>query len=513
MKKKDNLFQLIKSLSKSEKRFFKIYSERHVIGERNNYVRLFDVLDKQRKYSEKAILKKFANEKFIRRLAVAKSYLYDLILKSMNMYHAQHSIDAQIRELLGNVQFLYQKSLYQQSNKLLNKAKKLVNDYEKWSFLVEILRWQKKLLDAQSYHQIDENELKKLHESYRLLLAKLLNINDFWLLQSKLQYYHTQKGMIGNAAELNDIKALISDDLLQSESQAESYESKLLFYKIYASYYFMVRDFAKCYEYSKKLVLMIEHRPNLLQVEPMLYVQSVNNLLNMAAPMGKAAESSYYLDSLHKMRNEKKFNYSLAVQIKLFQAYYYHSLIQCSQGHFEQGLALAKQMENELKAYQRHIDSMGLAMLCFYAFQVCFGAADFSYAHFWLTQILALESSEVRQDIYHFTKILLLITVYEMNDLALLRSTIISTYRFLYTQKASYQLDKLIIAFLRQLTDTTNETQLKAMFIQILEDLQALKQDNFERKVFAYFDFIAWTKSNINDESFAKTIATAKKTT
>ena len=510
MKKKDNLFQLIKSLSKSEKRFFKIYSERHVIGERNNYVRLFDALDRQKKYNEQAILKKFANEKFIRRLAVAKAYLYDLILKSMNMYHAQNSIDAQIRELLGNVQFLYEKSLYSQADKLVNKVKKMVNDYEKWSFLVEILRWQKKLLDAQSYSQIAENELQELHETYRLLLDKLLNINDFWLLQSKLQHYHTHKGMIGNATELEEIKALISHDLLQNEEQAQSYEAKLLFYKIYASYYFMVRDFAKCYEYSKKLVVLIEQSPELLQVEPMLYVHSVNNLLNMAAPMGKADESIYYLDSLQKMRNEKKFNYSLAVQIKLFQAYYYHNLIQCSQGHFEQGLILTNEMENELKTYREHIDTMGLVMLCFYAFQVCFGAADFAYAHLWLQRILAQDISEVRQDIYHFTKILLLITVYEMNDSALLRSTIISVYRFLYTQKANYQLDKLILAFLRQLTDIKNDIELKAMFIQLLQDLELLKQNNFERKVFAYFDFIAWTKSKIKGESFAKSIATAK---
>ena len=107
----------------------------------------------------------------------------------------------------------------------------------------------------------------------------------------------------------------------------------------------------------------------------------------------------------------------------------------------------------------------------------------------------------------------MLITVYEINDSTLLRSTIISTYRFLYTQKSNYQLDKLILAFLRQLTDIKNKTTLKAMFTQLLQDLEALKQNNFERKVFAYFDFIAWTKSKINDESFAKTIATAKKTT
>ena len=167
-------------------------------------------------------------------------------------------------------------------------------------------------------------------------------------------------------------------------------------------------------------------------------------------------------------------------------------------------------MENELKAYREHIDTMGLVMLCFYAFQVCFGAADFAYAHFWLERILAKEANEVRQDIYHFTHILRLITVFEMNDSTLLCSTIISTYRFLYTQKANYQLDKLILAFLRQLTNTKNEKQLTVMFTQFLKDLEQLKQDSFERKVFAYFDFVAWTKSKINGESFATSIAKAK---
>ena len=84
MKRNDSLFRLIRSLSKSEKRFFKIYSERHVIGDQNNYVALFDTIDRQKSYNEEAIIKKFADRKFARRLPVAKNYLYELILKSMN---------------------------------------------------------------------------------------------------------------------------------------------------------------------------------------------------------------------------------------------------------------------------------------------------------------------------------------------------------------------------------------------------------------------------------------------
>ena len=40
----NNLFTLIKSLTKSEKRYFAIFSKRHILGSQNKYVLLFDAL-------------------------------------------------------------------------------------------------------------------------------------------------------------------------------------------------------------------------------------------------------------------------------------------------------------------------------------------------------------------------------------------------------------------------------------------------------------------------------------
>ena len=58
-KVKEALFELIKSLSKSEKRYFKLLSSRHTIGDENNYVKLFDFIDKQTTYDEGVIFKEF----------------------------------------------------------------------------------------------------------------------------------------------------------------------------------------------------------------------------------------------------------------------------------------------------------------------------------------------------------------------------------------------------------------------------------------------------------------------
>jgi len=42
--KEDSLFQLIRAMTKAEKRYFKLNST-HVIGEKNNYMRLFEAMD------------------------------------------------------------------------------------------------------------------------------------------------------------------------------------------------------------------------------------------------------------------------------------------------------------------------------------------------------------------------------------------------------------------------------------------------------------------------------------
>ena len=55
---KDSLFSLIKSLSKSEKRQFKLYVGRLGGNAEANFISLFNLLDKVNAYDDKLILEK-----------------------------------------------------------------------------------------------------------------------------------------------------------------------------------------------------------------------------------------------------------------------------------------------------------------------------------------------------------------------------------------------------------------------------------------------------------------------
>ena len=79
MKPSHELFHLIKSLTKSEKRFFKLSSALQS-GEKN-YLKIFDVIDRQTEYDEQKVKDYFNSETFIKHFPSEKNHLYKLILK------------------------------------------------------------------------------------------------------------------------------------------------------------------------------------------------------------------------------------------------------------------------------------------------------------------------------------------------------------------------------------------------------------------------------------------------
>ena len=90
---------------------------------------LFKFLEKQKKYDEKAIINSGIVSK--QQLSNLKAHLYKQILISLRMNPAHKNIRVQIREQLDFATVLYQKGLYKQSLKLLDKAKTMAIEMKK----------------------------------------------------------------------------------------------------------------------------------------------------------------------------------------------------------------------------------------------------------------------------------------------------------------------------------------------------------------------------------------------
>ncbi len=507
MKRKDDLFQLIKTLSKSEKRFFKIYSGRHVIGAQNNYVELFDAISKQNEYNEEALIRKFSGKKLVNRFSVAKSYLYDLILKSMNTYHAQNTVDAQILDLLRNISFLFEKNLYEQADRIIQKAKKLALEYEKISILPEIMIWEKKLMEASFYANKNLDDIIATYKEARSFMETALNVNEYWVLDAQLYYQSNLKGIVRNRSDLKKVESVFSSPLLKSEEEELSYESRILLYKIHSTYFFILRDLESCYKYISKLVNLQESRQELIRYRPMLYVTSLNNLLNITGALGKKDETEEKLATLKGLMSDTIFNSSSHLQLKMFESYYYHTLNYCrNQRQFERGMLQIQKIEEGLEEFGDRVDSMGRLMLCFYSFHICYEARNFEEALRWLAKIRKQEElSNIRQDIFFFSRIFYLMMHYELDKMEQLSPLIKKTYAYLIKRESQYQFETVLASFLKDLTAVTENEQFKNRLLKLREELSVLAEDPFERKAFAYFDFMEWIDRIVEEKGLSST--------
>src|SRR5687767_14666472 len=130
----NDLFLLIRSMTAPEKRYFKQYHSRNIKGSGSSFIKLFDAINRQEEYDEKALV---GSETYLSGFAQQKKHLYELIMRSLREYHTSSTPATRIRELVSNAGILKDKRLYKQSMDALSKAMKIAEETENYFAQVE----------------------------------------------------------------------------------------------------------------------------------------------------------------------------------------------------------------------------------------------------------------------------------------------------------------------------------------------------------------------------------------
>lgn len=504
MKKTDHIFYLIKSLKKSEKRHFKLFVSLHVIGEKNNYLKLYDAIEKQcqkesGEYNEDEVRRLLAGERFISNLSELKYYLYKLILKSLTVYHSGINPEFQVNEYIQQVQILFDKGLYSQCELLLQKAKPIAEKYELFSHLLELYHWEIELMRLQAYNNKTERDIENLYSSIFDVLKKYSNVFSYSLMASRIFSKREKAGFTRSKTELKKYEEIIHDKLFESEDLALSYRAKYFYHMCYSTYYFINEDLKKLYPQIHKLVHLIESAPHQIQKNPNPYISILNNLIVTETVLKKF---DIALDNIQKLRtlsskskgtNELAFNIANNLELSV----YYLS------GRFEEGVKLinsinAIRKKNKTKVTNKQHE----LLLMHHTAIVYFGAGNYAKANTYINKILNGPVNS-RDDIYCFTKIMHLITHYEMGNDELLPYLIRSTYRLFYKRNRLYKFETVLLNYIKMLNKVSTREQLISLFKKLKTELLLITKDPFEKRALNYFDIISWLESKITNKPFS----------
>jgi hypothetical protein len=312
----DTLFQLIHSLQKSEKRNFKLYIKRNSAKEDLKIIQLFDVIDKLQEYDEKALLKKLPSvEK--PQLANLKAHLYKQVLASLRLLKTSENIDLQLHEQLDYARILYNKGLYLQSLKILDKIKELARSYNQDSFLIQVISLEKKIETLHITRSMQDRADQLTSEAIEINERRKI-ITQLSNLALQLYSWYIKNGHARNEEDEAGVKKFFSKQLPGEAHKLTGFYERLYLYQSYCWYAFIRQDFLMYYRYTQKWVDLFHEQEFMISVETGHYIKGMHNLLNAHFDLRNFREFKIALAQFEKFSYSDASNHHDNFRIQTF---------------------------------------------------------------------------------------------------------------------------------------------------------------------------------------------------
>lgn len=496
------LFELIQSLTKSEKRSFKLYAKRSGGAAETKYIKLFDVMEKMEVYNEEYILKRLPGTSKTQ-FANLKSHLYSQILGSLRLSNLKDDIDIDLREQLDFIRVLYKKGLYQHSLRLLNRAKNITGDYRKDLFQLALLDYEKQIRSQQVF-DLEEEQAFEIDVQTDRAMKRFMNVQKFFTLATRLKARFVQHGMVKSEREMNNLKALFYTNLPEFKEEELAFNEKFYLYRAYYWFSYLTYDFHDCVLYAEKWV-NIFHETGLDRKRRAAYLKGLNRLLQSAFRIDSLPKFEQYYQLLNEF--EKRESASLAsntqvllAKYKAIQTFNYVFLTTDFAENSENIQKVLKQVE----ANKKYIDKHNLVVIYYKTSVYYFASQKYSDARFYLNKLLN-DSDRLRSDLKGYARILSILIDYDTGEEQYFEQKLKAAYDYIVYEENLGKVQQVFLDFLGKIGSIYPQ-DLKKGFMSLKSEIEKVNDGDFSRKTLLYFDLMSWIDSKIEGKTFAEIV-------
>lgn len=489
----DHVHRLIRSMNRPEKRYFKLFAGRHVVGGRNTSILLFDAIAAMEVYDERALHARFAGEAFLKRFTVTKHRLYDTILASLEAFHADSSVDARLSRQLHRVEILYQRGLYTDAEKALRGVRALGEQHGKGQLLLQVSEWERRLMERMNYEGVRDADLDALAERGGTVLRDIERLEQLWRLKSRsfmLLYRQGKARSEGSEAALRD---LLRDPALRDDRGAVSPKARFLRHHILSAVAFSLNDTVGC---EKHLIvndgLLKEHQAH-FQDEPNLALSVLSNLAYIRMRSGRYQEA---LDGLKRFKRIPAMlpeAPSADLEMKVFaMGASLEMAVLCRLGEFDRAVEKLPVLESGLVRFDARLSVLRKAGIRFQAAWACFGAGRYDQAGYWCQALLNERGLESHEESHAMARLLDLLILLESGKVDLLNYAVRNVERFLRGHKRQFRFERALLAYVKARTRIKDAVRLQAAHISLVAELSAMEKDPREQAVFDHLDPVCY---------------------
>ncbi len=484
-------------MQKAEKRNFKLYIQRNSANKDLKITQLFDALDKMDDYDELSLLKKIPAVKK-QQLSNIKAHLYKQVLSSLRLLKSEESIDMQLHEQLDHARILYNKGLYLQSLKILDKLKELTHSYNQDSFLIQIISLEKKIETLHITRSMQDRadhlayEANEVNEKRRII-TQLSN------LALQLYSWYIKNGHARNEADEVGVRTFFKENLPRNAHLQKGFYEKLYLYQSYCWYAFIRQDFLMYYRYTQKWVDLFHAEPQMIKVETGHYIKGMHNLLNAHFDLRNYKQFAVALQRFEKFADSETVSHNDNNRI---QTFVYLNTAKMNQhfmlGTFKEGLSLVSYIEEKLDEYSLYLDRHRILVFYYKIASLYFGAGNYKTCIDYLQKIINWKV-DLRNDLQCYARLMHLLAHYELGNYDIMEYLSKSVYRFMLKMGNLTVIEEEVFAFIRN-TFHLSPRKLKPEFEKLLNKVKGLEKNRFETRAFAYLDIISWLESKVHEK-------------
>ncbi|MDR2497681.1 MAG: hypothetical protein LBD21_11210 [Tannerellaceae bacterium] len=492
MNKTESLLILVKSLTKAEKRYFRLWANLQA-GDKA-YLALFELLD--RLDAPQLVTERFEREQEGKSFEMAGKYLYRVLMDCLIRLREKQDVQTEIGNRIAKAAILFERDLPEHALDELAKAKRQAAEHDQDLLLHLVHRTELRYLSAMDFDRMSERELVSRQMRVNEIMKHTRSINQHLQLYDILRHRLIYKGYARSEKQKEDLNDLVLSELhLIANSSYKGFEAEKLHLLFQATYYLNSGSCGLAIRYYRELINLFERNRHLMLNPPIYYLFAVRGILDSLMAARIYREMSFFLSRLEEMEGgEYSAEFVLSVQAMRF---YYLSLQLIHSGSFEAAGELLKSLGGRLLAKLPLLGledrlKLHLAVAIYHI-----SAGEYALSRRSMRHIFGSGKLYHAFPSFKIARLLNLILQAELGNYDFFENEIEAIKRDIGYEKQIYATEKLIFRFVRNYPLPVYEKNRLKLWESYRKDIRRIEKSKYERLLQKTFNFAAWIESKL----------------
>jgi hypothetical protein len=481
--------KLIKTLSSSEKRYFKLHCRKQ--SGNKDYIGLFDIIDQMKTANSDSFKEKFRETFPAASLDNTARYLLKILTDCLIQSKIEKDVFFESMQGIMRARILQERSMSQEGYRELRKIRELATKFQQPVIEYLTYRYELNYFAESNFHQLSDEVLIKTQMQAKSVIKNINQIHDHYSLFELLKYRLIHSGKLSSdddREKLNDL--MLSEMVLLTDKTKKSFSAQKL-HLLFQSFFFTdIGDDQSALKIFKQLNNLFEENPQLHDHPPLDYLSSLSGILDSLHMQKNYKEISFYINKLKPLDEPEYpeyFRYLVRKTIAM-----YNLVVFIGRGNFQEAIDYIHSFESNLLTAYNMIEEERQWELYFYCSLAFFCKKDFKKAHKYISEVMRDQKMHSYHVISKAIRLLNIIIHFEKGDIEYLKYEIRSYKRFFSRQNKLLRAETIILKFIENLPIQKVRKQVRPDHVKLAEQISLLKKDKYENQLLKYFDFTGW---------------------